>query len=640
MTTMRAGERQSLASGGAGELDLMGKLSTMVRRGSLFSGDDAPPSPRAARKSLGDGAPPFQFYVGGPQGNMAVVPPLAKEEAARRAELTQRAMTSFSDLHAMFAPVSLIETAVNNQLETLVEEEWRASSEEDGFSAPDEQTEAQQGEPKARRGTIEAPALLALDKQASESGDGGMMLTTNRRRTSVMTRPRPTGERSSDAGEELDFDGENLTVSVRKLMWRISKHDAEILGTLPRAVSNQDEEACDCRRAFAPEEASNNDGEDKDGAFDSAPPFVTPPRNHRHDPMPRFRRQSNLLCSSDEEEGEVQDRLTASVRRLVIGLKDDSDRHHGDNSRFRRCSSTSSSSSQQNRRRRGNSCPAPYSPTTRSVILDTPCPLLSASPRDFSPGCLSPAMDALPPPLTAMEQPLPPRKKSAFARIAPRLFESLHLRKPHARQKRKNTTAALLFTDQELESIEGARWKIVELAFRFGGKHRFYLVQAVNMFFPLVKYGRRGGPHATRIHCNHCGSLQWQHKRGGRLSEAVDLADVLQVTEGRRTAVFLKYETNSELNARSFSLIFSDRTLDLETHSKGHRDWLMSALRTLVSYAKRQRHAEQQAIAESAILSIDDFVDCGAPKTRATRSVTAGGALPSFPPANATIRAV
>lgn len=627
MTTMRP----SLAGGGGPERrrNKAAPVTTgaaATRRASLLGScaDEAP------RKSLGDGsAPPFHFYVGGPQGNLAVVPPLAVEEAARRAEVTRRALApgGFGGLHALLAPALLVETAVDNQLETLEEEEEEARASVDDGACP-----ALQNEPEARRAAIEAPGYEPLAKQARER-DGDVM-TANRKRMNVMTRPRPAAERRSDAGEELDFDGENLTASVRKLMRRISKHDAEFIGALRQAASNQDDEAWGCRRGSTPEEAGDNNRED---LFES-PPFVTPPRDFQ-DPLQRFRGHSNLLCSSDEEEGEVQDRLTASVRRLVIGLKDDSDRHHVDSSRFRRRSSTSSSTSQQNRRRRGNSCPAPYSPTTHSAILDTPCPLLSASPRDFS---FSPAMDALPlpPPPGAVEQPLPPRKKSAFARIAPRLFETLHLRKPHARQKRKNATAALLFTDHELESIEGARWKIVELAFRFGGKHRFYLVQAVNMFFPLVKYGRRGGPHATRIHCNHCGSLQWQHKRGGRLSDAVDLADVLQVAEGRRTAVFLKYETSPELDARSFSLIFADRTLDLETHSEGHRDWLMSALRTLVSYAKRQRHAEHQAIAESAILPIDDFVDCGLPKTRATRSVTAGGALPSFPPANATIRAV
>uniref|UniRef100_K3W7Z2 Uncharacterized protein n=1 Tax=Globisporangium ultimum (strain ATCC 200006 / CBS 805.95 / DAOM BR144) TaxID=431595 RepID=K3W7Z2_GLOUD len=125
------------------------------------------------------------------------------------------------------------------------------------------------------------------------------------------------------------------------------------------------------------------------------------------------------------------------------------------------------------------------------------------------------------------------------------------------------------------------------------------------MFFPLVKYGRRGGPHATRLHCNHCGTLQWQHKRGG-LSEAVDLALVLQILDGRQTAVFRKYSSSPALDSCSFSIIFSDRTLDLETQNSSHRDWLMSALRTLTSYARKQREAEQRAISERGILPLED----------------------------------
>ncbi|KAJ8548490.1 hypothetical protein ON010_g11180 [Phytophthora cinnamomi] len=125
------------------------------------------------------------------------------------------------------------------------------------------------------------------------------------------------------------------------------------------------------------------------------------------------------------------------------------------------------------------------------------------------------------------------------------------------------------------------------------------------MFFPLLKYGRRGGAHATRLHCNCCGTLQWQHKRGG-LSGAVDLAEVLQVLDGRQTAVFRKYASSRILESCSFSVVFRGRTLDLETQSSSHRDWLVSALRTLVAYARRQRRIEQQAIAERAILPLDD----------------------------------
>ncbi|OQR94724.1 hypothetical protein ACHHYP_00958 [Achlya hypogyna] len=148
----------------------------------------------------------------------------------------------------------------------------------------------------------------------------------------------------------------------------------------------------------------------------------------------------------------------------------------------------------------------------------------------------------------------------------------------------------------ETEAVDGARWKIVELAFRFGGPHRYYLVQAVNMFYPLQKFGRRGNPHPTRLLCHQYGTLQWEHKRGG-YSAPVDLATVDVLLDGRSTAVFQKHKRVSKRNeACSLSIVFGGRTLDLETSSQDHRDWLSSALRTLVSYAKKQRRAEEVVV--------------------------------------------
>ncbi|RHY61198.1 hypothetical protein DYB30_006295 [Aphanomyces astaci] len=147
--------------------------------------------------------------------------------------------------------------------------------------------------------------------------------------------------------------------------------------------------------------------------------------------------------------------------------------------------------------------------------------------------------------------------------------------------------------------IDGARWKIVELAFRFGGPHRYYLVQAVNMFAPLTKYGRRGTPHPTRLVCHPYGTLQWEHKRGG-FSAPVDLALASHVVDGRSTAVFHKCDGGRarHLAQVSLSVVFSHRTLDLETQSADHRDWLGSALRTLIQYAKTQRQAEATVMRE------------------------------------------
>lgn len=349
--------------------------------------------------------------------------------------------------------------------------------------------------------------------------------------------------------EELDFDGDNMHASVRQLIRRIESESLDSDSHEVSATSNQDESEGEQHQELS--RASH-------GRKLSYPTTVSKHPDH-----------SVLFYP----ESEVQDTLTRSVRRLVIGLKEDADRHN-------------SQSDSQPARRRGNSCPGPYQPSSS----------FSASEANSSA-----AEDGSAPPRSAGHSRW--KGRGAFSRLAPRLFDTLTFRR-----KRKS----YLYTDEELESVEGARWKIVELALRFGGKHRFYLVQAVNMFFPLIKYGRHGGPHETRLYCNRCGTLQWQHKRGG-LSDAVDLADVMQITEGRSTSVFRKYSSSIPLESRSLSIVFRDRTLDLETQSSSHRDWLMSALRTLVSYARKQRDAEKRAIAERSDQSVEEEVDTTPP---------------------------
>ncbi|OWZ20711.1 hypothetical protein PHMEG_0004847 [Phytophthora megakarya] len=562
---------------------LLGKLSAIVRRGSIFQvdpederdssssnsseGDKEHEDETGARKARharrsSIGATPttqsamtmwdpknshsngssanqrFQFYPARPLVAAALARPLSQEELMRRATLEAQ-IEDFGGMHANFAPILLLEEKEtedemdNNEQETL-EEERRAAFEED-----------------------------------EEKG-------------------------SFEDDEELDFDPKNMPTSVRRLMNRIqsdimlSESDVPI-DSATVDLDNQDEdeddddydeddidEVEDVDDLDLDNNSSDQDEERSSSEQDEAPMcqelvHELSPAEHR---LLQRRRTHLLSCAAEQAALSAQDQLTSSVRRLVIQLKEDSDQMHKPLAQSHGIRRKPRSPPM---RKRAGSCPSGYD-------------LGIASPVDGSPMPTSPALAA------QDMHPGKKHKKSAFSRIGPRVLETLHLRK-----KRKT----YLFTDEELETIEGARWKIVELAFRFGGKHRSYLVQAINMFFPLLKYGRRGGAHATRLHCNCCGTVQWQHKRGG-LSEAVDLAEVLQVLDGRQTAVFRKYDSNSVLEACSFSVVFPDRTLDLETQSSSHRDWLVSALRTLVAYARRQRRIEQQAIAERAILPMDD----------------------------------
>lgn len=446
---------------------------------------------------------------------------LSNEEVVRRQDLMS---LRFEDLHLAFDSFDGAEpedTMDNNELESLLEQK------ED--------------------------SRLTLEEKASASGDStGDSDVEDHFQSSQEEGHTPREQTLAlEDDEELDFDSPNITVSVRKLMRRIQSMSGPIDDVDLSIKSNQDDDDSN-------EDDDAQDQDDETGcetAFENLEPLmlettVTP-----------------TYVPSCFPQAQMPLHLTASVRRLVIDLKDDSERRyempqqHGFSAR-----------------RRGNSCPVPIRPSSVPTVL--------------------PASTSTTPTAALQDQDSQrKRKKSTFGRLAPRLLETLNFR-------RKKKT--FHYTDEELESIEGARWKIVELAFRFGGKHRFYLVQAINMFFPLTKYGRRGGPHPTRLHCNHCGTLQWQHKRGS-LSDSVDLAQVLQVFDGRQTAVFRKYATSAALEARSFSIIFSDRTLDLETQSMSHRDWLMSALRTLISYSKTQREAEERVIAERRILLLEDM---------------------------------
>ncbi|RLN31574.1 hypothetical protein BBJ28_00009052 [Nothophytophthora sp. Chile5] len=598
----------------ASSVVLLGKFSAMVRRGSLFQADPedarasgdassgdkdaevgeapkvvpaSPPSAETTAMTMWDpnssgnnrSAPnKFLFYPARPLVAAALARPLSSEETARRVALEAQ-IGNFADLHAGFAPLPLPVNEPEQREED--EEEKQEEDEEEDMSLLDN-NEQETLEEEERR------AAFDVDEDAIQSED----------------------EDCTGNDALLDFDAASMPASVRTLVQRIksesllSEADVLVASASAAIVSNQDEEDDDYDED---EEVDTVDDVDELGLDNNADGHDDESHDDEHEDKQccsqsgqvlghelspvehRFlqRRRTHLLsCAAEQAALAAQDQLTSSVRRLVIQLKDDSDR-------ARRPLAASHGARRKSKakpmRRRVNSCPFPYDPELGSVASPLAgSPLLTPPPMSPPLASGSPGGDH---PSSKQQH-----KKSAFARIAPRVLETLHLRK-----KRKS----YLFTDEELESIEGARWKIVELAFRFGGKHRSYLVQAVNMFFPLLKYGRRGGAHATRLHCNLCGTLQWQHKRGG-LSEAVDLANVLQVLDGRQTAVFRKYASNSVLEACSFSVVFRGRTLDLETQSSSHRDWLVSALRTLVAYARRQRSIEQQAIAERVILPLDD----------------------------------
>lgn len=583
---------------------LLGKLSAIVRRGSIFqvdpedvqgsnssnssrssissnsssnldkeSDEEKPPSAKnrhlrrssvgatptmqsnmtmwdPSESSNGRGANKrLQFYPARPLVAAALAKPLSHAELMRRATL-EAMMGEFGEMHTSFAPPTMLPDVLEEKPEVEPTDEVMDNNELEN--------------------------LEEEERRAAHCSDGDVS----------------SDDKSEEDNEDLlDFDHVNMPASVRTLVSRIKSEslldEAKVPVLNAADTSNQNDED----EEYDEDVDSVDDAEDLDLDIDHTFVDQERPSNEEEEaliPMQELspaehrlmqRHRTRLLsCAHEQAALSAQDQLTSSVRRLVIELQDDSEQM---NKPLSQSHGIRLKSKPPPTRRRAGSCPSAYD-------LGIPSPM--DEPSMPTPPPISPTL------LPQEMHPAKKHKKSAFSRIGPRVLETLHLRK-----KRKT----YLFTDEELETIEGARWKIVELAFRFGGKHRSYLVQAINMFFPLLKYGRRGGAHATRLHCNCCGTLQWQHKRGG-LSEAVDLAEVLQVLDGRQTGVFRKYPFTRVLDACSFSVVFRGRTLDLETQSSSHRDWLVSALRTLVAYARRQRRIEHQAIAERTILPLED----------------------------------
>ncbi|KAG7401910.1 hypothetical protein PHYBOEH_009490 [Phytophthora boehmeriae] len=459
---------------------LKGKLSAIVRRGSIFQAEPEDGRGSGSGYSKEEGEEPddssdgrlsavsamtmwdpnasrnaqrFQFYPTRTLVAAALARPLGEEEVARRVAL-EAEMDSFEAMHMSFAPREVADKQEdeddeldNNEMETLEEQERRAALEDDEEDAS--------GEDESEG--------FAADEEC------------------------------------LDFDEQNLGESVRTLVSRIRSQSlmggSEVhVGSTTGSNQDDDEDEDDDDDDDDDEDDDNeNDEDDEEHDYDGEVNCVEDVedldldnnngahyKHYKHfeedeqeleeDSKPTTSRLSErrrtllLSCAAEQAALTAQDQLTSSVRRLVIELKDDSDRvgkplahSHG----IRR-----KSLGAPPERKRAGSCPMPYD--------------MSSGDMSTQGGEMSmPPPPPLSPPLAAddMYSDKKLHKKSAFSRIGPRVLKTLHLRK-----KRKT----YLFTDQELETIEGARWKIVELAFRFGGKHRAYLVQAINMFFPLL----------------------------------------------------------------------------------------------------------------------------------------------------------
>ncbi|KDO24845.1 hypothetical protein SPRG_09678 [Saprolegnia parasitica CBS 223.65] len=109
----------------------------------------------------------------------------------------------------------------------------------------------------------------------------------------------------------------------------------------------------------------------------------------------------------------------------------------------------------------------------------------------------------------------------------------------------------------------------------------------------IVKYGRRGKPHETKLYYDetHPCVLYWQSKQGDRSSSFLPLHSVKAIEVGHVTHVFKRAaRKHADLDpSRCLSLVTEDRTLDLRLPNTLQRDWLLKALQDAVQYAVQYR---------------------------------------------------
>ncbi|KAF0705575.1 Aste57867_7014 [Aphanomyces stellatus] len=108
----------------------------------------------------------------------------------------------------------------------------------------------------------------------------------------------------------------------------------------------------------------------------------------------------------------------------------------------------------------------------------------------------------------------------------------------------------------------------------------------------LLKFGRRGKPHETKLFYDECHPtmLYWQSKQGERSTAFLPLHAVTAIEVGVTTAVLKKASKKQSIDADCcLSLVTDERTLDLKMKNALQRDWLLKSLREVVDYAIQYR---------------------------------------------------
>ncbi|ETO60020.1 hypothetical protein F444_21722 [Phytophthora nicotianae P1976] len=136
----------------------------------------------------------------------------------------------------------------------------------------------------------------------------------------------------------------------------------------------------------------------------------------------------------------------------------------------------------------------------------------------------------------------------------------------------------------------------------------------------VVKYGRRGKPHATNLCVENGDTLRWTSKllaqathiavdgvaatttmgkKRVKAKNAIPLASILRVTSGPTTSVLARALHKGTLNLDdagcTLSVVTHTRTLDLKAKTAEEREWLQRSLEFLVDLARdHERRVAQQ----------------------------------------------
>jgi len=99
--------------------------------------------------------------------------------------------------------------------------------------------------------------------------------------------------------------------------------------------------------------------------------------------------------------------------------------------------------------------------------------------------------------------------------------------------------------------------------------------------FLVIKHGRKGSPHRTRLFLQGTNDLRWVSRAHRRSPEYICLSSITKITKGHRTDILKRLEGKVR-DCHLFSLITPTRTLDIEARDETVRDWMVDGFRALV----------------------------------------------------------